>query len=147
MTTVYDVPPDKFIRTLAEELKKRPEIKPPEWALFVKTGVHKENPPHDPDWWFVRTASLLRRVYIDGPIGVQRLRTIYGGKKDRGSRPKQFRKGSGSILRKALQQLETAGLVQREKTGRRLTPGGISYLDNLAERISKGDKAGVAAGA
>jgi len=141
MTTVYDVPADRFIRTLAEELKKRPEMKPPDWAAFAKTGVHKEMPPHDPEWWFVRAASILRRVYIEGPIGVQRMRTIYGGKKNRGSRPSQFRKGSGSILRKALQQLESAGLIQKEKTGRKVSPGGMSYMDNLADRIAREEKA------
>ena len=137
MTTVYDVPADRFIRTLAEELKKKPEITPPAWAAFATTGAHKEMPPQDPEWWFVRVASILRRVYIEGPIGVQRMRSIYGGKKDRGSRPSQFRKGSGSILRKSLQQLETAGLVLHDKTGRRVSPAGISYMDGLADRIAK----------
>ncbi len=137
MTTVYDVPAERFIRTLAEELKKKPEITPPAWAAFAKTGVHKEMPPQDPEWWFVRVASILRRVYIEGPIGVQRLRSIYGGKKDRGSRPSQFRKGSGSILRKSLQQLETAGYILHDKTGRRVSPAGASYMDGLADRIAK----------
>jgi small subunit ribosomal protein S19e len=120
MTTVYDVPADRFIQTLAGELKKKPEIKPPEWALFAKTGAHKEMPPEDPEWWFVRVASIMRRVYIDGPIGVERMRTFYGGGKNRGSRPTRFRKGSGSILRKSLQQLESAGYIIHDKTGRRI---------------------------
>ena len=135
MTTVYDVPADRFIRSIAEELKKKPEITPPEWSLFAKTGVHKEMPPEDPDWWFVRVASIMRRVYIDGPIGVERMRTFYGGGKDRGSRPTQFRKGSGSILRKSLQQLEAAGLIIHDKTGRRISPQGMSFMDNLARSL------------
>ena len=106
MTTVYDVPADHIIRKVAEELKKRQEIKPPAWAAFAKTGVHKEMPPEDPDWWFIRAAAVLRRVYVDGPLGVERMRSFYGGNKNRGSKPNAFRKGSGSILRKALQQLE-----------------------------------------
>lgn len=138
MTTVYDVPADRFIQVLAEELKKRPEIHPPDWAQFAKTGVHKEMPPEDPEWWFVRVASILRRVYIDGPIGVERMRTFYGGKKDRGSRPSQFRKGSGSILRKSLQQLEAAGLITHDKTGRKVSPRGMSFMDNLAHTLATG---------
>jgi len=138
MTTVYDVPADRFIQALAEELKKRPEIQAPDWAQFAKTGVHKEMPPEDPEWWFVRVASILRRVYIDGPIGVERMRTFYGGKKDRGSRPSQFRKGSGSILRKSLQQLETAGLITHDKTGRKVSPKGMSFMDNLAHTLATG---------
>ena len=137
MTTVYDVPADRFIRSLAEELKKKPEITPPEWSLFAKTGVHKEMPPEDPEWWFVRVASIMRRVYIDGPIGVERMRTFYGGGKDRGSRPTQFKKGSGSILRKSLQQLEAAGFVLHDRTGRKCSPAGVSFIDNIAFSVHK----------
>lgn len=141
MTTVYDVPADRFIRTLAEELKSKPEIVPPDWAAFAKTGVHKEMPPEDPDWWFVRVASIMRRVYIDGPIGVERMRTFYGGKKDRGSKPSRFRKGSGSILRKSLQQLESAGFIQHDKTGRKISPEGASFMDGVANRVVAGETA------
>jgi small subunit ribosomal protein S19e len=135
MTTVYDVPADHIIRRVAEELKKRKEIVPPEWAAFAKTGVHKEMPPEDPDWWFIRAAAVLRRVYVDGPLGVERMRSFYGGKKNRGSRPNAFRKGSGSILRKSLQQLEAAGLIIHDKTGRKISPAGMSFLDNLSQEV------------
>ena len=135
MTTVYDVPADHIIRRVAEELKKRKEIVPPAWAAFAKTGVHKEMPPEDPDWWFIRAAAVLRRVYVDGPLGVERMRSFYGGKKNRGSRPNAFRKGSGSILRKALQQLEAAGLIIHDKTGRKVSPAGMSFLDNLSQEV------------
>lgn len=135
MTTVYDVPADHIIRRVAEELKKRKEITPPAWAAFAKTGVHKEMPPEDPDWWFIRAAAVLRRVYVDGPLGVERMRSFYGGNKNRGSRPNAFRKGSGSVLRKALQQLEAAGLIIHDKTGRRVSPAGMSFLDNLSQKV------------
>jgi small subunit ribosomal protein S19e len=135
MTTVYDVPADHIIRRVAEELKKRKEITPPPWAAFVKTGVHKEMPPEDPDWWFTRAAAVLRRVYIDGPLGVERMRSFYGGNKNRGSKPNAFRKGSGSILRKALQQLEAAGLIVHDKTGRKVSPAGMAFLDKLSQEV------------
>ncbi len=135
MTTVFDVPPDHIIRRVAEELKKRKEITPPEWAAFAKTGVHKEMPPEDPDWWFTRAAAVLRRVYVDGPLGVERMRSFYGGNKNRGSRPNAFRKGSGSVLRKSLQQLEAAGLIIHDKTGRRVSPAGMAFLDNLSQEV------------
>ena len=143
MTTVYDVPADHIIRRVAEELKKRKEIVPPAWAAFAKTGVHKEMPPEDPDWWFTRAAAVLRRVYVDGPLGVERMRSFYGGKKNRGSRPNAFRKGSGSILRKSLQQLEAAGLIIHDKTGRRVSPEGMKFLDNLSQEVSKNPPAPV----
>jgi small subunit ribosomal protein S19e len=143
MTTVFDVPADHIIRRVAEELKGRKEFTPPAWAAFAKTGVHKEMPPEDPDWWFVRAAAVLRRVYVDGPLGVERMRSFYGGKKDRGSRPNQFRKGSGSVLRKSLQQLEAAGFVVHDKTGRKVTPAGMAFLDKMAHEVKANPPANV----
>lgn len=135
MTTVYDVPADQLIKKVAEELKKKSEVTPPAWASFAKTGVHKEMPPENPDWWFVRSAAVLRRIYVDGPVGVERLRSFYGGARDRGSKPNAFRKGSGSIARKVLQQLESAGFVVKEKGGRRVSPTGASFLDGIAHSL------------
>ncbi|MGA2122536.1 MAG: 30S ribosomal protein S19e [Methanoregula sp.] len=143
MTTVYDVPADHIIRRVAEELKKKKEITPPAWAAFAKTGVHKEMPPEDPDWWFIRVAAVLRRVYIDGPLGVERMRSFYGGNKNRGSKPNAFRKGSGSILRKAVQQLEAAGLLVHDKTGRKVSPAGMAFLDAFAQDVKKNPPAPV----
>jgi small subunit ribosomal protein S19e len=137
MTTVYDVPADHIIRRVAEELKKRKEITPPAWAAFAKTGVHKEMPPEDPDWWFIRVAAVLRRIYVDGPLGVERMRSFYGGNKNRGSKPNAFRKGSGSILRKSVQQLEAAGLLVHDKTGRKVSPAGMAFLDAMAQEVKK----------
>jgi small subunit ribosomal protein S19e len=136
MSTVYDVASDELIPRIADELKKAKEVTPPEWALYVKTGAHKERRPTNPDWWYLRCASILRRLYVKGPSGVARLRTAYGGRKRRGVRPNHFARGSGHIIRTALQQLEQAGLVEHEKgTGRRLTSQGRSFLDRLAHMM------------
>ncbi|QSZ66742.1 30S ribosomal protein S19e [Methanofollis aquaemaris] len=132
MTTVYDIPAEMLIPQVARELKELPAIEPPEWAAFAKTGIHKEMPPEDPDWWYVRTAAVLRRIYIDGPVGVERLRTAYGGARNRGSNPNRFKKGSGSILRKALQQLEAEGLVEKVRDGRQVSAKGRAFLDSAA---------------
>ncbi|MCD6469597.1 30S ribosomal protein S19e [Candidatus Bathyarchaeota archaeon] len=139
MPTPYDVPPSILIERLAKYLKDNiDEVKPPEWAPYVKTGVHAERTPQNPDWWYIRCASLLRKVYIRGPIGVEHLRSEYGGRKDRGTRPEHARKGSGAIIRKALQQLEKAGLIQTIKgRGRVVTPQGRSLLDSLSADIKK----------
>lgn len=136
---MYDADAQELIAKVADELKKMPEIKPPAWAPFVKTGMHKERPPVADDWWYVRTASLLRTVYRLGPVGVSKLRTKYGGKKNRGVKKEHFYKGSGNILRKSLQQLEKAGFVKFiEKgvhRGRVITPKGKSFLDKIAAQI------------
>lgn len=137
MTTAFDVPADSLISALSKELKENDKINEPNWAKFVKTGVHKERRPENPDWWYVRTAALLRRVYVDGPVGIRRLQTKYGGSKDRGTNPEKFRRGSGSIIRTALQQLEEAGYVEQTIDGRTVTPAGRSYLDQKSAEIIK----------
>ena len=137
MTTVFDVPADLLIEKVAEEFKQNDKIESPAWSNFVRTGVHKERKPENPDWWFIRTASIIRRVYIDGPVGVQSLRTFYGGKKDRGVRPEKFMRGSGSIIRTALHQLEDAGYVEKQEGGRVVSPQGRSFLDKISGEIIK----------
>ncbi|AEC52819.1 30S ribosomal protein S19e [Pyrococcus sp. NA2] len=138
MATVYDVPGDLLVERVAQKLKEIPEIKPPEWAPFVKTGRHKERLPEQEDWWYYRVASILRRVYLDGPVGIERLRTYYGGRKNRGHAPEKFYKAGGSIIRKALQQLEAAGFVEKVPgKGRVITPKGRSFLDKIATELKK----------
>ena len=138
MTTVFDVPAELLINTVADEFRdNNDKIVAPEWTKLVKTGVHKERKPENIDWWYVRCASILRRVYIDGPVGVRSLRTFYGGKKDRGVNPEKFRKGSGSIVRVALHQLEDAGYVEKVDAGRIVTPEGRSFLDNTSAELIK----------
>ncbi|NWF96359.1 MAG: 30S ribosomal protein S19e [Candidatus Thorarchaeota archaeon] len=136
MPTVYDIPANIFIRRLAQDLKSRKEIQIPDWALFSKTGVHRERAPDDPEWWYIRCASLLRKVYLIGPIGTERLTVEYGGRKQRGTKPSRFRRGSGAVIRTALQQLERAGLLRKcGSKGREMTDIGRSYMDKLSSGL------------
>jgi len=141
MVTVRDVPADLFIKRLAERLKKEygGVISPPYWANFLKTGVHKERPPLTSDWWYVRAASILRKLYLaEGPLGIETLRIMYGGLKRRGVAPPHFRKGGGAVIRNILKQLEKAGLVRKvARRGRVLSSKGRSYLDEVAFEIFK----------
>ena len=98
---------------LIEELKKIKEIQAPQWAPFVKTGVHKERPPVADDWWHVRVASILLKVNKFGPVGTNRLSKQYGGRKNRGHKPEKKFAGSRNIVRKGLQQLEKAKLIKQ----------------------------------
>lgn len=114
------------------------EVVPPAWASMVKTGSHAERPPQNPDWWFIRCASLLRKIYMKGPVGVERLRSEYGGRKDFGAEPEHVRKGGGAIVRTALRQLEAAGLIETLKgRGRTITGKGRGLLDSLSTEIKK----------
>lgn len=138
MKTIYDVAADKYNNQLAEALKKLEEFKVPEWASFVKTSVARSRPPFETDFWYKRAASILRQIYIKGVVGVNRLKTRYGGRKKRGVRPAEFRRGSGKIIRVILQQAEKAGLLMKSETkkkGRQMTKKGLEFLNKVAEKV------------
>ncbi|MEM2956017.1 MAG: 30S ribosomal protein S19e [Candidatus Pacearchaeota archaeon] len=139
--TLYDIEPGKYVEALAKKLGEKEFLEffeMPTWAYFVKTSAARARPPAESDWWLKRAASILRQVYIKGVIGVEKLRTRYGGRKDRGMRPKEFRKGSGKIIRTILQQAEKAGLLEKVKdkrSGRKLTKKGKQLLDAVAKEL------------
>ena len=138
---IFSKDPVKFIPALAEALKEMPEFEIPEWAHYVKTGVSQERPPAMDDFWYTRAASILRQLYIKGVVGVERLRTRYGSRKDRGGRACKFRKSGGKIIRVILQQAEAAGLVEkitRLQYGRRLTVKGRELLDSIEVEAKEG---------
>jgi small subunit ribosomal protein S19e len=133
--SIYEIPADKYNEKLATALEKMPEFAMPEWALFVKTGVCKLRPPIENNWWYNRAASILRQIYVHGIVGVGRLRNKYGDRKNRGSKPEKFAKGSGKIIRVILQQAEKAGFLEKVKEGRRfgrrLTLNGKKFLESI----------------
>jgi len=137
---VQHVEPHVLISEVARELKNDSRFKPPTWSQFVKTGVSKERPPIQADWWYTRTAALLRKVYLMGPIGTNKLRTMYGAKKNNGVSEEHFYKGSGSIIRKILQQCEKAGYLSQSMKGvhkgRVLTPAGVKLLSQVAKKVA-----------
>ncbi len=135
--SIYIVEPDKLITTLAEKLKDYPEIKPPEGSEFWKTAFFKEIAPIDSEnFWYIRCASILRKVKKTGPIGVNRLRKAYGGKSRKGHGLNHSAKGSGKIIRVAIQQLEKANLLDKyEKKGRIVSPEGTSLIERIAHEI------------
>lgn len=140
MNPVYEMNAQEYNLKLAEALKQVPEFKEPEWAQFVKSGPAKERPIEDFDFWHKRAASVLRNIYKNGSVGVNRLRTKYGSKKNRGMKPEEFRKGSGKIIRVLLQQADKAGFteiqkpikgVRSKKPGRILTEKGKKFLEGV----------------
>lgn len=136
MADVRTIEPGKYNSILAEALKKMPEFKKPEWIDFVKTGANKSRPNTDADFWYKRAAAILRQSYIKGTVGVNRLRTRFGGRKDRGMRPAEFRPAGGKVIRMILQQSEKAGFMEKSKTkkaGRMLTLKGRQFMESLAK--------------
>ncbi|MFT4310770.1 MAG: 30S ribosomal protein S19e [Candidatus Woesearchaeota archaeon] len=133
MVSFRDKNPMQLNNEVADKLKQIEHIKAPQWAAFVKTGGDKTRPPVNPEWWYNRCAAILVSVATLGPIGVNKLRVKYGGKKRRGHKPAEFTKASGNIIRKALQQLEAAKLIEQKviqnHKGRVLTSAGQSLLN------------------
>lgn len=138
MVSAADIPAEQLIGKVSSDLKK--SIKAPEWADFVKTGPGRQRPPENEDWWYTRAASVLRKVYMNGPVGINRLRTWYGNKKDRGVRPEKRYPAGGKIIREILNQLEGLGYVKKTKRGREITPKGQSYLDTSVKVKTNGAK-------
>lgn len=139
MAKVYDVPADILIKRLTEILKNE-DIKPPEWIVYVKTGSHRERPPQNHDWWYPRCASLLRKIYLYGPIGVNELCKEYGGARRsvHGYGSSSHKDAGGAIIRTAIHGLEKLDYIEKvEKKGRVATKQGMKKLDRLATEILK----------
>merc|ERR1711943_162844 len=137
--TVKDVPADAFIKAAAEFLKRQPKFDVPKYHDIVKTGVIKEFAPYDEDWFYVRSASVLRKIYLRKGTGVGALKKWYGGSNGthRGTRKAHFATASGAIIRKAMLELEK--LEMMEKTGdggREITSKGRAEMDRIAGNIT-----------
>ena len=136
---LYDFDQQEYNKKLAEALKSVLEFKKPEWIGFVKSSPSKERPIADEDFWHKRAASILKQIYKNKIVGVSRLRTKYGSKKNRGKKPEEFRKSGGKIIRTILQQSDKAGFTEvmkpqrglKLKSGRQLTKKGIAFLESI----------------
>lgn len=133
MVNAYEVKAADLVRLTAERLKGK--INKPAYIDFVKSGAGKERVPQDPDFWYIRSASILRQVYLNGPIGVSRLRTRYGNLKGHVVHHHHHARAGGSIIQDALVELEKAKYVKATKAGRVITPEGRSFVDKLCKEI------------
>jgi small subunit ribosomal protein S19e len=137
MATVYEVPAGKLIKEAARDLKENVKFNKPAWTEYVKTGAQVERIPEDPDWWYARSASILRKIYVNGPVGVRRLRTAYGGRENKGVKPQHFRKAGGKIIRVIMKQFDEIGFTEKVTGGRKISAKGVSFLDKAANAVSK----------
>jgi small subunit ribosomal protein S19e len=135
MANVFDVKGSELVSVAAQKLKDK--FPKPDYLNYVKSGANKERPPLDPDFWYVRSASILRQVYVNGPVGVSRLRGRYGSSKGHTVHRHHHAEAGGSIIRDALIALETVNYVKKTKKGRVITPEGKSFLDKLSKEMKK----------
>merc|ERR1712097_97748 len=137
--TVKDVPADEFIKACADYLKRQPKFDVPKYHDIVKTAVHKELAPYDEDWFYIRSASIARKVYLRKGTGVGALKKWYGGSngQHRGTRKAHFTTASGAIIRKAMHELEKLEMMEHSSDGGRvITSKGRAEMDRIAGNIN-----------
>ena len=146
MVSIYELDAQEYNLRLAEALKKISEFKEPEWLAFVKSSPSKERPIEDVNFWHKRAASILKQIYKKKIVGVNRLRTKYGSKKNRGFKPERFQRAGGKIIRVILQQSDKAGFteiakdirgVREKKPGRQLTQKGKEFMEAIKNANKK----------
>jgi small subunit ribosomal protein S19e len=137
--TVKDCDAAQFIAALAEHFKKSGKLELPEWHDLVKTATFKEMCPLDPDWYYVRAASIARRVYLRGGTGVGAFSNVYGGSAHKGVAPAHFAKAARGCIRHILKQLQEIDIVgkKKDKNGRYITQNGQRELDTIAGQLIK----------
>eukprot|EP00300_Choanocystis_sp_HF-7_P038380 c5525_g1_i1.p1 GENE.c5525_g1_i1~~c5525_g1_i1.p1 ORF type:complete len:143 (-),score=12.98 c5525_g1_i1:11-439(-) len=131
--TVKDVSAQAFIAAYAAHLKREGKLELPKNPDLIKSGTSRALSPMNNDWFYVRTAAIARRVYLNPGTGVGGLRMAFGNSKNNGVRPSHFTKAAGGNLRHALQQLQKLKLIESTKEGgRRISPEGQRSLDLVA---------------
>ncbi|MDE1856309.1 MAG: 40S ribosomal protein S19 [Candidatus Micrarchaeota archaeon] len=136
MANVYDVDGSALVKKASELLVQKGVAKPT-YVDFVKTGASRERVPDDPNFYYERCASLLRQVYLNGPIGVSKMRARYGKRKMHTIHRHHHQRAGGSVIKDAFDALEKLNYVKKTPKGRIITPEGRSFLDKASNDIIK----------
>merc|ERR1712216_586128 len=140
--TIKDVDAHEFVKRYATHLKKQGKISLPELVDLMKTSVSRELAPYDEDWFYIRCASLARRLYVRQGTGVGAFSKVYGAKKRRGTLPGHFCRSSRGVIHNCLKQLMKVGVVEhmpeaaKKKGGRRITTRGSRIVTVSPRRSS-----------
>lgn len=137
MADIFEVDTAELIARTAASLKQS-GVERPKYIEYVKSGAGRERQPTSPDFYYTRCASILRQVYMNGPIGVSKLRERYGNRKKHLVAKHHHVRAGGSIIKDAFDALEKKGYVKKAKKGRVITSAGRSFLDKIANEIQKG---------
>ena len=138
--TVRDVSAPAFIAAYAEVLKNNDKFVVPKWADTVKTGVHKELAPYDPDWYFIRAAAIARKIYLRQGTGVGALKKRFGGSYRRGARPEIHQDAAGGLIRTIVIALDDLKVTEKcSKGGRKISRVGQQALDLVAGQVLRGE--------
>jgi small subunit ribosomal protein S19e len=139
--TVRDVAADKFVKAYSEVLKNNDKFLVPKWVDSIKTGVSKELAPYDPDWYYIRAASVARKIYLRQGTGVGALKKAYGGAYRRGAVPNKHQDAAGGLIRTILLSLDGLNITEAcpKGKGRQVTRVGQQALDLVAGQVARGE--------
>lgn len=135
---IYKVDHTDYINTLSFYLKTNGILKIPTNIDILKTCPAKETAPLNPDWLYVRAASIYRKVLIasfkNEKLSITRLSSVYGCKKDRGSRPGKKVRASKGYLISVVNDFVRIGWIDKE---RKIRDEGLKFSKQVIENLIK----------
>ena len=109
----------------------------PKWNDYVKTSTDNELAPYNPDWYYIRAASVARKIYLRQGVGVGGLRKYYGRRSGNQTTQEHFHRASGGLIRHIFHALESMKVLEKMgKGGRKITDNGQRDLDRIARKCA-----------
>eukprot|EP00768_Dysnectes_brevis_P000457 gnl/Dysnectes_brevis/109_a130_11433.p1 GENE.gnl/Dysnectes_brevis/109_a130_11433~~gnl/Dysnectes_brevis/109_a130_11433.p1 ORF type:complete len:144 (+),score=31.29 gnl/Dysnectes_brevis/109_a130_11433:33-464(+) len=132
-----DVPAELFVDAFAAQLKSEGAFKQPAYTEYAKTGACRDRVPESDDWYFVRAAAVLRRLYVRRNVGVGAFTKVFGTAYTTKCAPQHFKRSSSKVIRNILQQYEALGYVTqpRNGSGRVMTRKGQKIVDQFSKSL------------
>ena len=141
--TLRDVRPLRWVKAMAQHLKQEGKLFVPNCTEFMKTSHGRERAPQNPDWYFIRCASVLRAIYVRPGTGYGGMSKRFGIKKNRGSQPEITTRAARGLLHWCCRSLEGLKLIAKGKeSGRVITKEGRKKSDTIAFNVLIRRKAG-----
>ncbi|KAF7682919.1 40S ribosomal protein S19 [Astathelohania contejeani] len=138
---VLDVAPAIFISNVSEHLKSNDKVELPIDHDIIKTGSGREMPPMNKDWYYIRSASIVRLLCRDSlkpsstGLTVKFFAKRYGNIKNRGVRPNKHVPADAKIITKILNDLKKSNWVVEEDGKYKLSSLGIEELHQIIEKM------------
>ena len=136
MANIFEIESDKLVKRAADKLREQ-KIAKPAYVDYVKSGAGRDRAPTDDTFWYMRCASILRQTYVNGPIGIAKLRVRYGNRMRHTVAHPHHKRAGGSIIKDAFDTLEKIGYISKTKEGRVISNKGRSFLDGVANELLK----------
>ena len=134
--TMRDVSSWKWVRAMAAHFKQEGKLFVPSCTELIKTSHGRDRAPQNPDWYYIRCAAVLRRIYMRPGTGTGGLSKPFGNKKNRGSQPEITTRAARGLLHWCCKSLEGLKLIQKGKTsGRCVSKLGRQKADTIASNL------------